>query len=366
MQIAALPSVDAAAIKARVDLLALVGQDVQLRKVASTRGGEYAGPCPFCGGQDRFRVQPERGLWWCRQCVGEHWQDVIAYVERRDKLSFKEACSVLAGLSEAPASQPAQPAPAQTIDDEPPPEAWQQAAREFCDQAAECLWSKAGFNAFHYLFNERLRCLDPETIRRYHLGYNPTDRYLRPARWGLDGERKLWLPRGIVIPCEVGGVLWYVKVRRPQVDDVLGWLVGKPDSDAPTAKYVQVRGSKPALFGADGLAGHDVAVLTEGEFDAMLLSQDGGDLVGVATMGSATTKLSDRWLWSLVGARRILACYDRDVAGERADQRLVGLSDRVRVVRPVGGKDLTEMRVAGGDLRAWVRDNLTRYAARAA
>jgi DNA primase len=58
--------IDVKALKQQVDLLDLVGRDTQLRKVASTRGGEYAGPCPFCGGRDRLRVQPERRLWWCR------------------------------------------------------------------------------------------------------------------------------------------------------------------------------------------------------------------------------------------------------------------------------------------------------------
>ncbi|MGI8423994.1 MAG: primase-helicase zinc-binding domain-containing protein, partial [Chloroflexota bacterium] len=89
---------DVAALKQSVDLLALVGDATRLRKVASTRGGEYAGPCPFCGGKDRFRVQPERGQWWCRTCSpDERWQDAIAYVERRDGVDFREAYSRLAG-----------------------------------------------------------------------------------------------------------------------------------------------------------------------------------------------------------------------------------------------------------------------------
>jgi DNA primase len=31
------------------------------KKVASTGGGEYAGPCPFCGGINRFRCWPTKG-----------------------------------------------------------------------------------------------------------------------------------------------------------------------------------------------------------------------------------------------------------------------------------------------------------------
>lgn len=33
-------------------------------------GTEYAGPCPACGGHDRFRVWPgPPGRFWCRQCT---------------------------------------------------------------------------------------------------------------------------------------------------------------------------------------------------------------------------------------------------------------------------------------------------------
>ena len=46
------------ALKRKVNLLSLIGSNVSLHKVARTGGGEYAGPCPFCGGTNRFRVQP--------------------------------------------------------------------------------------------------------------------------------------------------------------------------------------------------------------------------------------------------------------------------------------------------------------------
>jgi hypothetical protein len=35
--------------------------DTALRWVASTNGGEYAGPCSFCGECGRLHVQPETG-----------------------------------------------------------------------------------------------------------------------------------------------------------------------------------------------------------------------------------------------------------------------------------------------------------------
>jgi len=94
------PEIDTVALKRRTDLLDLIGRDTRLRKVASTAGGEYAGPCPFCGGRDRFRVQPEQGRWWCRRCGdGARWEDAIAYVRKRDGVDFVEAGRLL-GASE--------------------------------------------------------------------------------------------------------------------------------------------------------------------------------------------------------------------------------------------------------------------------
>lgn len=45
---------------------------VQLRRVGRTNGGEWAGPCPLCGGRDRLRAWPSPSKGhpraWCRQC----------------------------------------------------------------------------------------------------------------------------------------------------------------------------------------------------------------------------------------------------------------------------------------------------------
>jgi primase-helicase-like zinc-binding protein len=56
-------------------ILSLLGERLgrdALRRVASTNGGEWAGPCPLCGGEDRLRAWPTPGEGsaraWCRQC----------------------------------------------------------------------------------------------------------------------------------------------------------------------------------------------------------------------------------------------------------------------------------------------------------
>lgn len=66
-------------------------------------GPEYSGPCPFCGGTNRFNVQPAR--WLCRECTQGQWQDSIEYAMRRSNLSFVEVAMQYLG-EDAPKIDP--------------------------------------------------------------------------------------------------------------------------------------------------------------------------------------------------------------------------------------------------------------------
>jgi len=58
-------------------------------------GDEYVGPCPKCGGDDRFAVHTKKNIFNCRNCsVGG---DVIQLVEHLDGVDFKTACETLVG-----------------------------------------------------------------------------------------------------------------------------------------------------------------------------------------------------------------------------------------------------------------------------
>jgi len=58
--------------------LELIRQDVSLKR-KSTATEEYSGPCPLCGGTDRFVVWPAEGRFLCRQCgfKGDAYQYLI-------------------------------------------------------------------------------------------------------------------------------------------------------------------------------------------------------------------------------------------------------------------------------------------------
>jgi len=156
--------VDIEDLKRRVNLLDLIGSDTRLRKIAGTRGGEYAGPCPFCGGDDRFRVQPEQGLWWCRACAGDRWQDAVAYVMRRDGVPFTEAARMLGGDTPLKREEHSQ-YPVRSEPLKEPSTLWRQRAVEVALEAIDTLWSDAGARARTYLLGRGLRVVPRQVCK---------------------------------------------------------------------------------------------------------------------------------------------------------------------------------------------------------
>jgi hypothetical protein len=56
---------------------------------------ECCGPCPVCGGTDRFSVNVKKQVWNCRGCA--LGGDVIALVQHLDRIGFVAAVQMLAG-----------------------------------------------------------------------------------------------------------------------------------------------------------------------------------------------------------------------------------------------------------------------------
>lgn len=321
--------IDTTDLSRRVNLLDLIGPDTRLRRVAATRGGEYAGPCPFCGGHDRLRVQPDQGRWWCRNCSDdEHWLDAIEYVRRRDRVDFVEACARLDLLDlthAAPRDTRGTTRVPPLKEEIPPSPEWRHRAMVVVDRLEAILWSDRGVRARRWL---NARGLNDETLKRWRVGYAPS----RSRIAGLD------VPHGIALPWFARGEIWQIKVRTPN---------GKP-------KYLAIAGGHPFLFGADTLDGCFAAVLVEGEFDSMLLHQEAGDLVGVATLGSCSAPLGAGALRRLLPISPVLVAYDLDADGQAGAARLATLSSRIQPITPPVGADITEFWQRGGRLRDWI------------
>ena len=141
---------------------------------------------------------------------------------------------------------------------QPPNELWQIRAFTLIAECQEKLWTMKGKPGRWHMYGRALKGL---VMEPFQLGYNPYDRYEKLEDWGLEprsqNERYVYIPAGICIPWIVGDQVWKINFRR----------LGK------MPKYLQVKGSHPGLFGAETLKDHDIALLVEGEFDALLQSR---------------------------------------------------------------------------------------------
>jgi phage/plasmid primase-like uncharacterized protein len=80
------------------------------------RIGELIGPCPHCGGRDRFSVNVRKSVWNCRGAHGGN--DALSLVQHALGIDFRGAVAFLAGERDLdPAPQP-RPAPQPAGDDD--------------------------------------------------------------------------------------------------------------------------------------------------------------------------------------------------------------------------------------------------------
>jgi hypothetical protein len=72
------------------------------RGFAFDRAGNHAGPCPRCGGKDRFSISARKGAFLCRQCHPKGGGGAIRLVMFLDACGFREAVETLIGERHAP------------------------------------------------------------------------------------------------------------------------------------------------------------------------------------------------------------------------------------------------------------------------
>jgi putative DNA primase/helicase len=154
------------------DILAeAIARGAKLRRT----GREHIGPCPACGGTDRFSINPQKRIFNCRGAEGG---DVIGLVMHIDGISFTQACEQLTG--EPPPngqSKPLSPAELAERDKRRQANEAAQRAREAQEEAreqntleaAQRIWDASkpidGTLAQTYLFNRGIPVFESECLR---------------------------------------------------------------------------------------------------------------------------------------------------------------------------------------------------------
>jgi hypothetical protein len=279
-------------------------------------------------------------LWWCCpfhqdrnpsfQVKGRHWKcfgcgtegDAIEFVRRMDgSLSFPDAVRLLVGGSPVTIRPSPSPEPDESRADAPGPD-WQARALGIIEQAEARLWNEqGGGSALAYLNGRGL-----------------TEATIRAARMGLSNGRTRGVAAGITIPWFDHGTPRMIQVRQP---------------DGCEPKYKATWGSRRGGLYPDPAVvrpGRPV-VIVEGEFDALLLGQELGELATVVTLGSASERPKPAALGVLLGAYPWYVATDADAAGDRA--ATVWPTHARRVRPPCGAKDWTDAARRGANLRQW-------------
>jgi len=336
-----------------MNVLELANSRVVLKRASMSKGGEWHGPCPDCGGDDRFHVWPEQndgeGSFWCRGC-GKHG-DAIQFLRDFNGMSFQDACDYLhkPRANKLRIGQPKHEKRWEPKMNELPADPWSEHARAFVYWAYEKLFQVPA--QIKYL---AARGIPEETLGRYGLGWNPgengKDLYRNREAWGLPKElnekgkvKPLWLPIGFVIPNFAAGVVSRVRIRRHGELSFGGRYYVVPGSSMGT----MVLEPQSRAF-----------AVVESELDAVTIAAQAGDICGAIALGSASTKPDVAATEILRGAVRVLNALDFDQAGLDATRWWdKEFPDSKRWPVPKG-KDIGEAFQQGVDIKAWIMAGL--------
>lgn len=275
---------DASQINSTFDLFPLVESDTTLKK----SGAFFIGPCPFCGGTDRFNLTHAANgwRWFCRQCGGEKYHSAIDYYTRRFGCDFKTALTEMGGETARPPAairrMPAQPKA--TL----PPADWQANAWRRIGAANADLLRNPGGEVGRYLDG---RGLHIGTRGAYSLGAtverDPTTQRERPA---------------VLIPWQDGSIVTCLAFRFV-------------DAEQPNEHKFKTRGASgypsKILFGIHDL--HNIGktlIVFEGEINAMSVRQAAAGVHGLG-VDCVSIGSDNPAALALTAVGRLAALYER-------------------------------------------------------
>lgn len=294
------------------DLVQLAGRYSQLRRKAT---GEYEGPCPKCGGDNRFTVDAKG--WFCRTCKpydeAHGWYGAIDFVMWITGLDFKGAVGWLTGAQMTAAVQQRAPAPAQPERTEPD-DAWR-AEADGIVKAAQFNLLHAGLTGADYLDK---RGLEPGTWQAFG--------------WGWAGYKGR---AAIVMPWYRGGRLMAIRYRYIEPTPEGQRLIAQPGSKFGGVLY----GGQAMEPGAEQTR---TLVLCEGEINAASIWQVAHETrLDVLSVGSESTRLTDAMIAHAAKYKHAIVWMDRREIADKMREQLAegGSAGTVAVSSPLRKDD---------------------------
>ena len=310
-------------IKARIDIVDLVSETVQLRR----SGKNHTGFCPFHSNTrtPAFVVWQDSGTWRCfGQC--NEGGDIFKFVMKRDNMDFSEALRLLAEKAGVQLRPPTPQEQAAVEEHSRLRALLEEAAAFYRHHLRETREGKA---ALEYL---RQRGLSDESIEAWGLGYAPGgwEAALTHFKERRYAEKDL-LDAGLITEREGGGyydrfrqrIVFPIREERGRMAGFGGRVLNPEDfpkfiNSPQTAVFDKGR----LLYGLERarktIRDSDQVVIVEGYLDVIALHQ-AGFTNAVSPMGTALTEhqlyLIKRY------TRRIILALDPDAAGAAATLR---------------------------------------------
>lgn len=301
------------------------------RRVSDTKGGEYHGPCPLCGGKDRFTVRPndpgsQNGFFICRKCnIAGDLNKLAGILRPGAKITNSEK-----KFHERYAKKNIS-TPWVAARKNPPSNSWQQAMSRVVS-----IYTGQTSSAKSLLYSYfRPRNIDEKTIECSKLFYVPKKRYESVV--GFDSS--IQINEGICIPNYRGDILYSIHIRQ---------MAGDP-------KYIYVKGSIAVPYHITKVDKIGAPVfIVESELDAILLYQAAGDLVHAVALASVSAR-PDAYTDALItNASHVFVCLDYDDAGLNELSWWRSHYPQAKHIFATCGKDIGDMHFSSKRLRDWV------------
>lgn len=232
----------------------MVSNWTTLKKVTST---EWHGPCPLCGGTDRFHVNTRGNFCGCRKC-DRRWDAVGIYAAVHNIQPGQAAREILGISTVNERRKITKIEPAEKVEEVVRGPEWQAQAAEMIEKAKRELFSHEFPGGLEYL---RSRGLNDEVLRAFSIGFDhakfhPMVQKSKPA---------------IIIPW-IADEIQAVKYRFPNTSH--------------KERFSQKGGSLPRIFGQQNLTRYDRLVVIEGDLNALSVWQIINDEADVLSVGN--------------------------------------------------------------------------------
>ena len=342
------------AVQKSSDIVSIIGEYTKLEP----RGNDWWGCCPFHGEKTpSFHVDAEKKFYYCFGCHAGG--DVIKFIMEQEKLSYTEAIESLA--KKAGITVHYEDGFQQKIDPkikliEEYTELYERTASMFHYILTE---TTQGKTALEYITK---RGISLDTIKKFKLGYAPSDRFWLKKFLISKNFSKEFLEQSGLFSKKYPEIAFFSNRLMFPIFNRQGKAVAfggrQLDSNPNSPKYlnsgdlIQYKKGETLYafnFAKKSIKENKKVIFCEGYMDCIAYHQCGIEFA-VAPLGTALTESQIKIIRPFVN--EVLLSFDSDKAGQMATERAILMLRKaditVRVIKLSGGKDPAEIMINFG------------------